>query len=98
MSPDVDEIHLRPLDRQSFDAQVAALAPGTSTELADQLFLRSEGNPFFTEQLVASRAEPSGERHLPARLAGFLGALLARTSSEAATVMTVVSLAGRPSP
>ncbi len=96
MSPDVDEIHLRPLDRQSFDAQVAALAPGTSTEQADQLFLRSEGNPFFTEQLVASRAEPSGERHLPARLAGFLGARLARTSSEAATVMTAVSLAGRP--
>src|SRR6516165_9776368 len=83
--------------------QVAALAGGpAAARVVDELFARAEGNPFFTEQLVAaalaSRAEgklrvPAG---LPARLAELLTARADRCAGEARAVLAGLAVAGRP--
>ena len=60
----VAEIRLGPLSRAEVGDQVAALAGGPVPDgLADEAFARAEGNPFFTEQLVAAalaEAEANG--------------------------------------
>jgi len=49
------EIALGPLSRAEAAEQVTALAGGpVPPEVVDGLFARAEGNPFFTEQLVAA--------------------------------------------
>ena len=51
----VAEIRLGPLSRAEAARQVAALAGGpVPAGVIDELFARAEGNPFFTEQLVAA--------------------------------------------
>ena len=51
----VEEIGLGPLSRPEVAGQVAALAGGPVPEpVVDELYARAEGNPFFTEQLVAA--------------------------------------------
>src|SRR6516165_11842532 len=53
--PGVEEIRLGPLSRAEVAGQVAALAGGPApVRVVDELFARAEGNPFFTEQLVAA--------------------------------------------
>jgi DNA-binding NarL/FixJ family response regulator len=60
----VEEIRLGPLSRGEVGDQVAALSGGLVPDgLADEVFARAEGNPFFTEQLVTAalaEAEPNG--------------------------------------
>jgi DNA-binding NarL/FixJ family response regulator len=51
----VEEIRLGPLSRAEVGDQIAALAGGLVPDrLADEVFARAEGNPFFTEQLVTA--------------------------------------------
>src|SRR5262249_57054196 len=51
----VAEIRLGPLSRGEIAQQVAALAGGPVPDgVAAELYARAEGNPFFTEQLVAA--------------------------------------------
>jgi DNA-binding CsgD family transcriptional regulator/tetratricopeptide (TPR) repeat protein len=51
----VEEIRLGPLSRAEVGDQVAALAGDAAPDrLADEVFARAEGNPFFTEQLVTA--------------------------------------------
>ena len=51
----VEEIRLGPLSRDESAEQIASLAGGQlPRRLAGELSARSEGNPFFTEQLVAA--------------------------------------------
>ena len=101
----VEEIRLGPLSRAEATQQVAALAGGpVLAPVADELFARAEGNPFFTEQLVAAAlpgrsgsggrlAVPAG---LPARLAELLAARAARCTGEAQAVLAGLAVAGRP--
>jgi DNA-binding CsgD family transcriptional regulator len=100
----VEEIRLGPLSRVEAAQQVAALAGGpVPTGVADELFARAEGNPFFTEQLVAAArgddaaggalAVPAG---LPARLADVLVARAGRCAGDAHAVLDVMAVAGRP--
>ena len=50
-----EEIRLGPLSRAEVAGQAAALAGApVSRQMAEELFARAEGNPFFTEQLVAA--------------------------------------------
>ena len=52
---DVEEIRLGPLSREKTAEQVAALAGGSApAQFAEDGYARAEGNPFFTEQLVAA--------------------------------------------
>ena len=100
----MEEITLGPLSRAEVAEQVAALAgrrvpPG----VVDELYARAQGNPFFTEQLVAAAA-PAGPQAdalpvpagLPARLAGLLAARAARCAGDARAVLNAMAIAGRP--
>ena len=95
MTPSVVEVALAPLSRTAFEDLLAELAPGIDHTVADRLYARSEGNPFFTEQLLASSEAPSTAR-LPSRLAGLLGRRLDRLSDAERLVMEVLAIAARP--
>ena len=99
----VEEIRLGPLSRDEAAAQVAGLLgepppPG----LVDALYGRAGGNPFFTEQLVATAQAGPGEdtvrvpAGLPARLAGLLAARAARCAGDARAVLDALAVAARP--
>ena len=99
----VEEIRLGPLSRSEVAQQVAALAGGpVPAGVADELYARAEGNPFYTEQLVAvglaGRAGgglcvPAG---LPGRLAELLVARAGRCTGDARAVLAGLAVAGRP--
>jgi ATP/maltotriose-dependent transcriptional regulator MalT len=96
----VAQIGLRPLSRDEVAEQVAGLAGSPAPALVvDELYARSEGNPFFTEQLVAA-ASPEGGlgsgTALPARLAELLVTRAARCSGAARIVLSTLAVAGRP--
>jgi len=99
----VEEIRLGPLSRLEVAGLVAALAGGpVGPGVAEELYARAEGNPFFTEQLVAAAlAGAAGGRlgvppRLPGRLAELLVARAARCAGEAQAVLAGLAVAGRP--
>jgi DNA-binding CsgD family transcriptional regulator len=99
----VVEIRLGPLSRPEVAGLVAALAGGpVGPGVVDELYARAEGNPFFTEQLVAAALAggagdglgvPAG---LPGRLAELLAARAARCAAGAQAVLAGLAVAGRP--
>ena len=100
-----EEIRLGPLSRAEVAGQAAALAGApVSPQVAWDLFARAEGNPFFTEQLVAAAlagqaGAGSGLRvpaGLPARLAELLAARAGRCAGDARAVLAGLAVAGRP--
>ena len=101
----MEEIRLDPLSWEEAAQQVAALTGGpVSARVAAELYMRAEGNPFFTEQLVvAALADEAGEggglrvpAGLPARLAELLAARAARCAGDARAVLAALAVAGRP--
>jgi DNA-binding CsgD family transcriptional regulator/tetratricopeptide (TPR) repeat protein len=97
------EIRLGPLSRDQAARQVAALAGGpVSAQVIDELYARAEGNPFFTEQLVAAALAAGGggglwvPTGLPARLAELLAARAARCAGDTRAVLAGLAVAGRP--
>jgi DNA-binding CsgD family transcriptional regulator len=101
----VKEIRLGPLSRSEVAGQVAALAGRpVPTPVVDELYARAEGNPFFTEQLVAAALAGAADGDwqvpagLPARLAGLLAARAGRCAGDAGVVLAALSVAGRPLP
>ena len=98
-----EEIRLGPLSRPEVAGQATMLAGGpVSPPVIDELFARAEGNPFFTEQLVAAAlvGEADGGLRvpagLPARLAELLAARAGRCAGEARAVLASLAVAGRP--
>ena len=96
------EVRLGPLSRDETAEQVADLAGSpASAPVVDELYARAEGNPFFTEQLVAAmvgsrdRVQSPGVA-LPARLAELLLARAAGCSDTAGKVLSALAVAGRP--
>ena len=99
----VAEIRLRPLSREEVADEVAALVGGPPpARLVDEVYGRAEGNPFFTEQLVAAAQEEAAggvlraPGELPARLAELLAARAGRCSGDARVVLHALAVAGRP--
>jgi DNA-binding CsgD family transcriptional regulator/tetratricopeptide (TPR) repeat protein len=99
----VEEIRLGPLSRAEVAQQVAALAGGpVAPGMVDELYGRAEGNPFFTEQLVAAALADGAESglhvpaELPPRLAELLAARAGRRGGDARAVLAGLSAAGRP--
>jgi hypothetical protein len=86
------------------DGQVAGLAGGpVLPRVVDELYARAEGNPFFTEQLVAATLADASEggllqapAGLPARLAELLAARAGRCAGNARAVLAGLAVAGRP--
>jgi DNA-binding CsgD family transcriptional regulator len=98
-----EEIRLGPLSREEVAQQAAALAGcPVPLQVVDELYARAEGNPFFTEQLVAA-ALAGGARGglgvpagLPGRLAELLAARAGRCAGQARAVLAGLAVAGRP--
>src|SRR5215813_476736 len=98
----VEEIRLGPLSREEAAKQVVGLVGGPPPpRFADDLYARTEGNPFFTEQLVAAAQAgsvggelraPSG---LPERLAELLAARAARCGGDGRGATADRGAAGR---
>src|SRR6516164_9867393 len=99
----VEEIRLGPLSHGEVAEQITGLVGGKAPpRFADDLYARAEGNPFFTEQLVAAAQAgsvggelraPSG---LPERLAELLVARAARCCGDGRAVLAALAVAGRP--
>src|SRR5262249_59629851 len=95
---------LGPLSRAEVAGQAAALAGcPVPPVVVDELFARAEGNPFFTEQLVAAAlAGGAAERGwdvpagLPGRLAELLSARADRCAGNARGVLHAMAAAGAP--
>jgi DNA-binding CsgD family transcriptional regulator/tetratricopeptide (TPR) repeat protein len=97
----VEEIRLGPLSQDEMAEQIAALmAAAPQGELLEQVYARTEGHPFFTEQLVAAGVSDSGGLaqpvRLPARLAELLLTRTARCGGDGLAVLAALAVAGRP--
>jgi hypothetical protein len=100
--PGAEEIRLGPLSRDEVAQQVTAMTGGPAlAEMADELYARGEGNPFFTEQLAAavlagqSRDGPRGSATVPPRLAELLAARTDGCGGDAQAVLAALAVAGR---
>ena len=90
------EIRLGPLTRDEMAEQVNGLTGGQLPPAAwAELYARGEGNPFFTEQLVAEAMAGGGLGGLPARLAELLTARVSDCGPQAWPLLAAVSVAGR---
>jgi DNA-binding CsgD family transcriptional regulator len=90
--PTVAQVELHPLKEADARAFVEALADGPlPPETIASVVERSEGNPFFVEELLASCTD-AGD--LPAGLAEVLLSRLERLSADARRVLRVTSVAG----
>jgi tetratricopeptide (TPR) repeat protein len=93
----VQRLELPRLDRAQTVAQLTGILGATpADDLADGVFVRSEGNPFFTEELLA--VVRSGSRELPATLRDLLRGRIDASSEPAKEVLAVVAVAGRQMP
>ena len=91
--PTVRRLHLDGLTRSEVAEQVADLVDGTLPGgLVDEVVARGQGNPFFTEELVAARA--AGQT-VPALLADLIAADVAALDREARAAVAAVAVVGR---
>jgi DNA-binding CsgD family transcriptional regulator/tetratricopeptide (TPR) repeat protein len=96
-SRSVERIELSRLDQAQTKAQlVGILGAAPAADLVDAVFARSEGNPFFTEELLAAMRAGSGE--LPVTLRDLLRGRVEALSEPARQVLAVVAVAGRQVP
>jgi DNA-binding CsgD family transcriptional regulator/tetratricopeptide (TPR) repeat protein len=92
-SPGVERIELARLERAAVARQLAGIiGRAADASLLESIYSRSEGNPFFAEELVAAGAE-SGP--LPPTLREVLAARLAHVSEATLDLLGVAALVGR---
>ena len=90
----VERIDLRRLDQVQTATQLAGIQGATpATDLVEVVFARSQGNPFFTEELLGAVRSGSGE--LPATLRDLLRGRVQALPDRARQAMAVVAVAGR---
>jgi DNA-binding CsgD family transcriptional regulator/tetratricopeptide (TPR) repeat protein len=93
----VRRLELSRLDRAGTLAQlVGILGAAPPAELVEAVFARAEGNPFFTEELLA--AVRAGSSTLPATLGDLLRSRLVGLPDSSGSVLAAVAVAGRPVP
>lgn len=91
-----NRISLAPFTDRECRAFVAAISGGSaSPERADRYFELSEGNPYFTEQLVAADDLSGPDPHVPPSLSDLMHARLAQLSADAMKVVQTAAVAGR---
>ena len=87
-------LEVGPLGDHELAALLAARADAPlSSALTDAIVTRSDGNPFFAEELLAAAGESSGE--LPSRLRDVLLRRVARLDGPTQSLMRVAAAAGR---
>jgi DNA-binding CsgD family transcriptional regulator len=85
------------LDQAQTGAQlVGILGAAPAVDLVEDVFARSEGNPFFTEELLA--VVRAGSSELPATLRDLLRGRVQELPEPAQHVLKVVAVAGRQAP
>jgi tetratricopeptide (TPR) repeat protein len=93
--PNVKRLELAPFGRADVAEHLAAVSgkrlPGAAV---DQIFARSEGNPFYTEELLAAGAHEADVR-LPSTLADVLLARVEALSEPTQQLLRVIAVAGR---
>jgi DNA-binding CsgD family transcriptional regulator/tetratricopeptide (TPR) repeat protein len=93
---------LRPLSRPEVIAQFDALiGADAEPDLAEDVWRRSQGNPFFVEQLAAQYRQSAGSSDgpiaaVPARLNQTFSGRIRSVSPTAHRVLAALSVAGRP--
>jgi predicted ATPase len=93
----VQRLELRRFQRAELVAQLTGiLSAAPDADLVDAVFARSQGNPFFTEELL--EAARVGSRVLPATLRDLLRSRIQRLSAPAQQMLKVAAAAGRPVP
>lgn len=91
----VERVDLGPLAGDATRAFVAALAEGSLPDVViERVATRSEGNPFFAEELLAAYAESGGDE-LPSGLADVLLSRFEGLSPAAQDVVRQASVSGR---
>jgi DNA-binding CsgD family transcriptional regulator/tetratricopeptide (TPR) repeat protein len=87
-------VQLGPLERDELTALLAAHADHPlPAALTDAIAARSEGNPFFAQELLAASGEQSAE--LPQRLRGLLLQRISRLDHQTQGVLRLAAAAGR---
>ena len=86
-------IELRPLEHDDLTALLAAHGDALPVALADTIMTRSEGNPFFVEELLAAVGEEGAE--LPRGLRDLLLQRFARVDESTQGVLRLAAAAGR---
>ena len=90
----VERVKLQPFSRLEIDAQLAAiLGEPADPRLAGELFERSEGNPFFAEELLAASGD-QGAAWLPETLRDTLILRVEGLSEPTQRVLRVAAVAG----
>ena len=93
--PGVQRIALDRFSRAEVGDQLTGiLGDAPSDELADRLYARSQGNPLYTEELLAASADGAGE--LPATLRDALLGRFERLPAAAQEVVRVAAVVERP--
>jgi DNA-binding CsgD family transcriptional regulator len=93
----VERMELARLDRVETGAQlVGILGAAPAADLVEEVFARSEGNPFFTEELLAAVRVGSGA--LPATLRDLLRGRVQVLPERSQDLLAVVAVAGRRVP
>jgi DNA-binding CsgD family transcriptional regulator/tetratricopeptide (TPR) repeat protein len=92
----VERIDLRRLDAAETRDLVAAIRGSEPTdELVARIQGRSDGNPFFVEELLHAEEEATGGERLPPTLRDVLQARLARVPEATQAILGVAAVAGR---
>ena len=92
-APRVQRLELAPLTRKETSRQLTALNGGSMDRvLVDAIYARSDGNPLFSEELLATGA---GADSVPSSLRDALLARLDGLPSNAQTVARVAAALGR---
>ena len=93
--PGVGRLELAPFSRAELAEHLAAIAGGSlPTDRMDGIYTRSEGNPFYAEQLLAAGGGDE-DVGLPVTLADVVLARVQRLSEPAQQVLRVAAVAGR---
>lgn len=91
----IERLDLQPFARDEFDQQLSSIGgPKLPAVLAAQIFERSGGNPFFTEELLASEEALQGAK-IPSTIRDALLGRLERLSAPADEVLRAAAVVGR---
>ena len=92
--PHVEHLGLEPLGHADASALLAAvLGAPVDPAMAEAIYRRAEGNPFFLEELARAAAGTSGE--VPSIVSEVMTARVARLSPDAQEVLRAAAVGGR---
>jgi DNA-binding CsgD family transcriptional regulator len=92
----VGRIDLEPLERHQIrELIVSIVGAQPPRSLVDEIFERSDGNPFFAEELLVGRGTRSPDQHVPRVVSDGVRVRVAALSPETQRVLGVASVLGR---